>query len=434
MPEIPPGQTRFFYGWTIVAVATLALVVSNGLSIGGIPVFYKSIREDFVASGAVLPGAAESFIAFGASLTFLCSGLISPFAGWLIQKFPLKRVMLVGCLLLGGGLLMHAVAASAAVVYTARIMLGLSLGFVGVLPSVVLVSNWFVRRRGTALGLLLTGTSIGGVLIPPIATPLIERFGWRTAMILVSLLIWILLAPAIALLVRSRPSEMALLPDGDIAEAPAGLPVAKSGLTFSQAIRTRLFWIFAFGAALIFYPIFVTSQQLILQTAKIGFSAWQSSLVLSGLFAVSVAGKSLFGYLSDRYAPARVIVACTAVMFASTFLLLNLNEVTALLFLIPFGLGYGGAFVLIQRLVADFFGERDYPKILGAITIGDTLGAVVGGMITGRLADRFGGDYTVGFYGVIIATGLALVLMIVLNLIRLRDHTEAGSRPPATAV
>jgi MFS family permease len=103
-------------------------------------------------------------------------------------------------------------------------------------------------------------------------------------------------------------------------------------------------------------------------------------------------------------------------MFASTFLLVDLNATTAFLFLIPFGLGYGGAFVLIQRLVADLFGERDYPKILGAITIGDTLGAVVGGMITGWLADRAGGDYTVGFYGVIVAAGLAFVLIAILNL------------------
>jgi MFS family permease len=139
-------------------------------------------------------------------------------------------------------------------------------------------------------------------------------------------------------------------------------------------------------------------------------------LVLSGLFAVSVAGKFLFGFLSDRFSPIRVILICTAVMFASTFLLLDLNSTTALLFLVPFGLGYGGAFVLIQRLVGDFFGERDYPKILGAITIGDTLGAVAGGLITGRLADLYGGDYTAGFYGVIIATGAAMTLVLLLNL------------------
>jgi MFS family permease len=295
-------------------------------------------------------------------------------------------------------------------------MMGLSLGFVGVLPSVVLVSNWFVRRRGTALGILLTGTSVGGVVIGPISTPLIEQFGWRTAMLLVSLIIWLILAPAIVLLVRSKPSDIGLMPDDDSAALAGEESKPAGGFTFGQALRTSAFWIFALGSALIFYPIFVTSQQLILQTAKIGFTAWQGTLVLSGLFAVSVAGKFLFGYLSDRYAPVRVILLCTAVMFASTFLLLQLNTATAFLFLIPFGLGYGGAFVLIQRLAADLFGQRDYPKILGAITIFETLGAAGGGLITGRLADLAGGDYTVGFYGVIGAAGFALLLMLVLNV------------------
>lgn len=414
--QMPSTPKRPFYGWVVVAIATLALVVSNGLSIGGIPVFYKSIREDLVASGAVASDRAESFIAFGASLTFLLSGLISPLAGWLIQKFPLKNLMLIGCVILGSGLVLHAMANTVAVVYAARILMGVSLGFVGVLPSVVLVSNWFSRRRGTALGILLTGTSVGGVLIPPLATPLIERFGWRAAMVAVSMIIWLILAPAIFFFVRSRPDEIGESADGSAASETLPPPTSHSGLTFFEAVRTAQFWIFALAAALIFYPIFVTSQQLILQTARIGFTPWQNTFVLSGLFAVSVAGKFLFGFLSDRFPPLRVALFCTAVMFASTFILLGLNTITAFLFLVPFGLGYGGAFVLIQRLVADFFGDRDYPRILGAITIGDTLGAVVGGMITGWLADKAGGDYTVGFYGVIVATGIALGLMVILNL------------------
>ena len=93
--------TKFFYGWAIVAVGTLALVVSNGLSIGGIPVFYKSIREDFVSAGSVASNSAESFIAFGATLTFFFSGVLSPIAGSLIQRFRLRNLMLVGCGLLG---------------------------------------------------------------------------------------------------------------------------------------------------------------------------------------------------------------------------------------------------------------------------------------------------------------------------------------------
>src|SRR5215203_2361239 len=128
-PKTSHPSRRFFYGWVIVAIATLALVVSNGLSIGGIPVFYKSIREDFVSSGAVEVDHAESFIATCASLTFLFSGLVSPLAGWLIQKFPLKNLMLVGCAILVSGLILHATTKSEFAVYAARIMMGISLGF-----------------------------------------------------------------------------------------------------------------------------------------------------------------------------------------------------------------------------------------------------------------------------------------------------------------
>ena len=431
MERSAAATKSFYYGWIIVAVALLALVVSNGLSIGGIPVFYKSIRDDFVSSGAVSADRAESFIAFGATLTFLFSGLISPLAGWLIEKISIKHLMLAGCVLLGGGLVVHSQTSSPAVVYGSRIAMGISLGFVGVLPSVVLVSNWFVRRRGTALGLLLTGTSIGGTVIPPLATPLIQQFGWRTAMLLVSALIWLVLAPAILFLVKDRPSEIGVFEDGDLRKRENSTDEVRHGLSFSEALRTPVFWIFALSAALIFYPIFVTTQQFILylQTPKIGLTQQQGSLALSALFAVSVGGKFLFGFLSDRFRPVRVMLLCCTAMFLSTLILLNLTANTALLFLIPFGFGYGGTFVLIQRLAADFFGPKDYPKILGAITLGDTVGAAVGGLITGRLADAAGGDYTVAFYAVIGVTALALFLVVLLNVMNVGRHQtpESGS-------
>lgn len=415
---------KFFYGWVIVAVALLALVVSNGLSIGGIPVFYRSIREDFVGSGAVAAGSAESFIAFGATLTFFFSGVLSPLAGWLIQRFRLRDLMLAGSAMLGGALIVHSQTTSPWVVYAARTVMGVSLCFVGVLPSIVLVSNWFVRRRGLALGILLTGTSIGGVLIPPVATPLITSYGWRTAMVLVSLLIWLLLVPAVLIFVKDKPADIGTLPDGDGVVIDNAAAVEVAGLTLKEALRTPLFWVLAFCAAAVFYPIFVTTQQVILQAAKIGLSPQQASFGLSALFFVSVAGKFLFGWLSDRFAPTRVMLACCFVMFASTLLLSNLTASTVFLFLIPFGFGYGGTFVLLQRIAADFFGNREYPKILGVLIVIETVGAAIGGMITGRLADASGGDYTSAFYVVIAVSGFALLLTVLLNLLSTGAQTK----------
>jgi len=406
---------KFFYGWVIVAVATFALVVSNGLSIGGIPVFYKSIREEFVASGAVAAGNAESFIAFGATLTFFFAGVLSPFAGFLIQRYRLRTLMLVGCAMLGGALIVHSQTTSPWVVYAARTVMGISLCFVGVLPSIVLVSNWFVRRRGLALGILLTGTSLGGSLISLISPPIIAAYGWRSAMVVVSLFVWLLLVPAVLFFVKDKPADIGMLADGDGVVEDAS-SVAVEGLTLQEALRTPLFWVLALCAAAVFYPIFVTTQQFILQATKIGLSPQQASFGLSSLLAVSVAGKFLFGWLSDRFAPTRVMLACCFVMFASTIVLLNLNASTIYFFLLPFGFGYGGTFVLLQRIASDFFGNREYPKVLGVLIVIETVGAAIGGMVTGRLADASGGDYTSAFYVLIAVSGFALVLTMVLGL------------------
>jgi len=410
-------SSGIFYGWAIVAVATLALVVSNGLSIGGIPVFYKSIREDFVVSGAVASNTAESFIAFGATLTFFFSGVLSPIAGELIQRFRLRNLMLVGCGLLGGALVVHSQTTTPWVVYAARTVMGISLCLVGVLPSIVLVSNWFVRRRGVALGILLTGTSIGGFTIPLIATPLITAYGWRTGMLILSFIIWLLLAPAIVFLVKDRPQHMGMLPDGEALPVDVPIPAAVSGKTLREALTTPIFWILALCAAAVFYPIFVTTQQFILQATKIGLTPQQASFSLSALFGVSIAGKFLFGWLSDRFAPTNVMIACCLVMFGSTLVLLDLTQSTVFLFLLPFGFGYGGTFVLLQRIAADFFGNREYPKILGVLIVIETVGAAIGGTVTGRLADASGGDYTTAFYAVIAMSGLAFILTIVLGFL-----------------
>jgi MFS family permease len=405
------------YGWVIVAVATLALVVSNGLTIGGLPPFYKPIREEFVGTGAVNAANAETFIANCANITFLMSGIFSLVGGWLMTKFRMKPLMLVGCVMLGGGLLLHLQAVTAEMVYGARFLMGASLGFIGVAPCVVLVSRWFDQKRGTALGIVLTGTSLGGFIIPLIAAPIIANFGWRTAMLSVSGIVWLGLLPVIVLFVREPENETYTTHES---YKSYKTETATDGLSLIQAIKTPLFWVFGLCAALVFYPIFVTSQQFILylQTPKIGVSAVAAAFAQSALFAVSIGGKFLAGALSDRFRTATLMAVFAFLMFAATLVLFALTASTALIFLLPFALGYGGIFVLLQRLGSDLFGRREIGKILGLITLIEVTGAAIGGRITGYLADKNGGDYTYAFYGVTIAAGLAFgttVLIYVLN-------------------
>jgi MFS family permease len=414
-------QKKFFYGWIIVPISTLALLVSNGLTIGGIPVFSEWVRNDFIAGGVILKENAQTIVANFGVFTFLTAGLTAPLAGYCINKFPLKPLMLLGCVIIGAGLLLHSQARSLAAVYTARVMFGVGLGFIGVLINTVLVSNWFRKLRGTALGIVLCGTSFGGVIIPLLATPLIKNYGWRVAMMLVSLLIWLVLMPAIILLVKEKPADLGLFPDGD-ATAPeqitvAGQAAAPDGLTLFEAMRTPIFWVFAFCAMLIFYPLFVTTQQLILylRTERIGMTPAAAASMISLMSGLSIGGKFLFGFLSDRFSPTRVMFMCCLTMFIGTLFFLKFSAGVVLFFIVPFGLGYGGTFVLLQRLIADYFGAREYPKILGVVTVIETIGAAIGGRITGAVADANGGDYAQAFLLLIAATGTALLLTLALN-------------------
>ncbi len=388
------------YRWVIVGLALLALTVSNGLAIGGMPIFSKVIREEFVEIGSVSRESAETFIGNCSNITFLMSGVFSMIGGWLIARFGLRLLMISGCLLLGSGLILQSWAASAEASYAARFLLGMSLGFVGVAPNVVLVSSWFRERRGTAIGLILTGTSFGGVLIPQLATPLIAGYGWRTAMATVSLLVWLLLLPGVVLFAREN---RAVVSDSEGS--------SEKGLTLTEALKTPQFWLLGLCAAAVFYPIFATTQQflLYLQSPKIGLSLQMAGVAQSLLFAVSIGGKFLAGFLSDKFSPSRVMAAFGALMFAATFILFYLTADTSLYFVSLFGLGYGGIFVLIQRTVSDFFGRRDYGKILGTITLIEIVGAAIGGRTVAFLADKSGGDYTVAFYSVAAAAGIAFL-------------------------
>ena len=405
-----------------MAIATLSLVVSNGLSIGGIPVFYKFIQTDLVNAGAVEPTKIQSVFGLAPALTFLLAGFLSPVAGFLLQKYNARRMMLIGCVILGAALVIYSQANSPLMVYLAHALMGASLGFVGVLVSTVLVSNWFVKRRGTALGIVLTGTSFGGVFIPMIATPLIQNYGWRTAMIAISLIIWIVLLPAVIFFVKNRPSDLNLLPDGEESQTDeqSQIPNSKSqtGMTLEEAMGTPMFWIFSLCAALIFYAIFVVSQQLnlYLQSPKLGFTPAQASSVQSQLFGLAVVGKFLFGWLADRFPPNRVMLISATTMFLSTLFFLNFNGQTVYFFAALFGLNYGGTFVLLQLLVVEYFGLKEYGKILGAVTVIETIGGALGTFITGKISDAHGGDYTIAFYGIIIVAFNALIMVVFLNV------------------
>jgi MFS family permease len=412
-------RSGFFYGWVIVAISVFSLIVSNGLSIGGLPVFYKSMLAGLVETGSVTAEKAPEIIGNAGAFTFLCAGLFAFVVGWLMTLYNLRALMAFGCVLLAGTLFYYSQATNPNMVYFSHTILGMVLGFVGVMVNTILVSRWFQKKRGRAIGIMLCGTSLGGVFIPRIATPLIQAYGWRTAMIYMSLLPLLILLPAVLFLVKENPADIGEVVDGEATFTEAAKNLSLSGMTLGEALKSPLFWIFSICAACLFYPIFVTSQQFILyvQSPRIGVSETMASYAQSGLFACSLIGKFLFGWLCDKTSPTRVFLGCCTLMFLASLFLLNLSASTALWFLLPFGLGYGGTFVLLQLLSIEYFGLKEAGKIIGAITIIETIGGALGNILTAKFAAADSGDYQRAFYGVIVACGIALLMTILVNFI-----------------
>jgi MFS family permease len=407
-PSGAPVNSPVFYGYWIVAVSTLAMMLSNGFSIGGLPAFYPEMLKEM---GGL--GQAPS-IAFASATTFVLSGLLSPFAGNLLRRINLKIFMSIGCVLLGAGLLLYANALVRPQIYAAHVLFGLTLCFVSLIPNMVLMSNWFRKQRGTAIGIVVTGTSLGTVFIPMIASPLIRNYGWRTAMLAMSASVWVLLLPAIWLIVKVHPQEVGQLPDGEtqveeVSPTPPA-PETLPGMTLNEALRSPLFWIFSVCAMMLFYAILSVVQQLIvfLTSPQIGMSGDQARWVQSLMGIASIGGKLLFGVASDKWSRPKVNAICCAILALGCLMLPFLNSENATTFAVLFGLGYGGAFVTIQLLVAECFGLRDLGRIIACIAVIETAGGALGNIITGEIARR-AGSYVVAYYGVIIASFISFV-------------------------
>ena len=393
-----PGP-RPFDGWKIAIAAMFTLMVTNGMIIGGINVFDESLLEEF--------GWNRGQLKFRDLLTFTFAGLLGPFVGALADRFGVRRLMFVGAALLSGCYYAYGSISSKEGMYLIHVLFAAVLATCGLIVTVMLVSHWFVAKRGTAIGIALVGTSLGGTFLPKLGTWLIGELGWRQAFRIEALLP-ILLLVVIALVVRDRPEDVGqrpLMPPEDETGSKATVPAA--GLEYGEALRTGTFWALAFAAMATFYSILGAQAHLFLHFRDLGFSPEKASSALAALFLLALVGKFVWGYLADVLPQKRVLLINIAVMGAGGVLLATLNGKLAMGAVILFGLGWGGLYTLLQLLTMNAFGLKAAGKILGTITVLDAIGGGVGIWLTGRLYD-LGGSYQVPFTVICVLIFLAL--------------------------
>jgi MFS family permease len=387
-----------YYGWWIVGAAFSILLVTVGIGLYGPPVFLVPLQEHF--------GWTRAAIAGGTAVGALTVGLASPLVGVLIDRYGARRVMAAGAVVMGTGFCLLGAIQSLWQLYALNVLAALGIASAAWLPNQTLISNWFDRLRGRAMGITLAGIGFGGLSMPPLAGLLIGEFGWRTAYVVLGALVLLIVAAVTLALVRSRPEDMGLLPDGepDVSETTDGTPgstpgdgAEATGLSLAESVRTSAFWVLSLGHILWTFgsmsiighlPAFLTDQ---------GFGVESAASYLAFAIGMSVVGRIGFGVLADRFTK-RGIMCWGLILHALAVLcLMEVDRFGALPgFVVLFGVGIGGSAVLIPLLIGECFGLRAFGKVLGVVTISATLGAAVGPVLTGRIFDVTG-SYQLAF-------------------------------------
>jgi len=390
----------FFYGWVVVAVTfvTMAIGVNARTAFS---LFFPPILSEFGWERGVTAGA----FSFG----FVVSGIMSPLIGRLMDRAGPRAVMELGVALMAGGLLLAPLTREPWHLYvTIGVMVGggsICLGYSG---QSLFLPNWFIRCRGLAMGIAFAGVGIGSVTLLPWVQHMIEATGWRTACTAMGLLVLIVLAP-INLLLRKRPEDMHLRPDGEAApSASSAAPVsnivdpvwAGTDWTLPRALRTARFWWIALGyfcGLYIWYAVQVHQTKYLLD---IGFSPGVCVWALGIVSLLGIPGQIALGHASDRIGREAIwAISCSgfAICFAA-LIALKYAPSLVLVYVMVFtqgALGYGLTSIM-GAVVLEIFQGAHYGSIFGSIMLAALAGGAAGPWVTGSLHDLTG-DYTIAF-------------------------------------
>ena len=399
----------FFYGWIIVGVAFVTMGVAVNVRTA-FSLLFPPILDEFGWDRGVTAGA----FSFG----FVISAMVSPLFGWLLDRRGPRVVLEIGVVAVAAGQLLATVSNQAWQIYlTLGVLVGIGTSCLGFSGQSLYLPRWFERRRGLAMSVAFSGVGVGSIVLLPVAQVLIAEYGWRAACWGLGGLMLVAIAP-LNLLVRARPSDLGLQPDGDA--VPHGAAVrqhanivdpawAAVDWTLGRAVRTARFWWIAlgyFGALHAWYAVQVHQTKYLLE---IGFEPMTAAWALGWVSLVAVPGQIWLGHLSDRIGREWVwTIGCLGfVLCYVALLLLRATPSLPLLYLMVVAQGFLGYAVtsVFGAVSAEIFEGRHYGTIFGTLMMASIGGGALGPWLTGALYDATG-SYAPGWW---IALGASVV-------------------------
>jgi MFS family permease len=378
----------------VALTAFLSLFSLVGLSYYGLPFFYDFMVKEFGWSRAtVTSGNAVAKIVVGPLFGYL--------AGWIIDRFGPRRLMLTGVLMGGLALVGLSQMTSLWMLYVAYLFNALGYVCAGPLPNQILLARWFDQARGRAMGFAYLGIGIGGTIVPWAAYFLTTRLGWRGALLTLGIAM-IAIALPMVWFVKESPEALA---QRQHKEAPPPI---------GSALRRLPFYLLAIGSMASIAAVGGTSQHLkLFLSLDQGYTQAASARVMYLVLASSIVGRLLMGWLADRFPKKYVMLLIYLLVAAGIPLLFFANTPGVIyLFAVIFGMGLGGDYMIIPLMAAELFGVRILGRLMGVILTADGVADATAPMLVGLLHDRQ--SSYVGGFSVLIALALIGALAIAL--------------------
>jgi len=384
-------KPKVFYGYWIVAATFLCLLVVSGCGFFAFSLFVKPLEADLSWDrGGIM-------VAF--TIYVLVRGVASVFTGRMIDRHEARKVITTGAIIVGLGFILLSQMSNLGHFYLSYAVIGVGMAAMGHVPLSAIVSNWFEKRRGTAIGIMSAGIGAGGfTLAPLIGGYLIPNFGWRDSYLVLALLTWVLIIPLALFVIKTRPADIGLYPDGRQIPETVAVTEASSltskGVTLKMALATSSFWLIAIAFLTSGFSQVGIIQSQVPHIEDIGFPAVIAAGVLGILGVFSLVSKFAFGWLCDRIPPKYACAIGFVLQMTSIIILMNIKPASpqALIWLYAttVGLAAGSWLPTMSMLVSTNFGLATYGAIFGMVSLAMNIGDATGPLMAGYMYTNTG--------------------------------------------
>jgi len=381
-------RTAFFYGWVVVAVTAIVVLVTAGV---------RSAPGAFILSMTEEPGWSTASVSFAAAIGLVVFGLAGPISGWLMGRIGVRNVVLLSLVITAGSLIATSMVREIwQLTLVFGLLSGLGTGLVASVLGPTVATRWFVKDRGLVTGILGASNSTGQLIFFPLLTTLAVVVGWRAGALVLAGLSLVLLVPVL-IWVRNDPADVGERPlgmaDGEVSHVPPPEP-----RIMRRALRTSDFWFLA-GT---FFVCGATSNGLVGQhfiphAVDHGFTAVAASGALAVMGFFNFVGTIASGWLTDRVDPRKLLLVYYTFRGVSLLFLPFIHDgLTIGAFAVLFGLDYIATVPPTVALVADRFGSRNVGIVYGWVFAAHMIGAAIAAWVAGVVRESVG-DYATAF-------------------------------------